>query len=129
MIVWVLGGGGFIGRNLLSINLEGLNLIRIPQTQNDYSDLPSPNVVINLAASELNVSELASHKANIDYPLSILEEALNKCGQKLKWVQVGSYFEMQVPMGRHDFYSLHKLKFRELISNQSSSCLWFRLKK
>ena len=120
MIIWLLGAGACIGQKLLTELSDELKLISIPRNQSDLNKFPFPDVVINLAASDSNADEKISAEANYDYPLRVLRSAIDKKNYKFKWIQVGSYFELEVPMGRIDYYSQDKLKFRKFVTEQST---------
>lgn len=121
MEIWVLGAGGFIGKSLIAVESKTLNFMPLSKTNTVFEKIKSPDFIINLAASALDASKEQSFEANIGYPSRILNVALEKMERPFKWIQIGSYFEMQVQMGRKDFYSIDKLKFREQITSRSKT--------
>lgn len=118
----VLGGTGYIGRKI-PLHFQGVqldkhkpeSLINMPQLDFEY--------VINLAASKGNASESDSFAANYEYPKLILEKLSS---DKVKWIQVSSYYEQQIANGRKDYYSLHKSQFREHLEKYSKANSEFR---
>jgi nucleoside-diphosphate-sugar epimerase len=120
--ILILGGGGFIGTylsNILKSKFEVLNFTK----KNKMIELKeiAPDCVINLCASKPTSGFEASLKSNISFPLACLEELLKHGNKTLRWIQVGSYFELQIKYGRSDLYSIHKKIFRTLITEISKT--------
>ena len=108
--VLVLGGGGYIGSHF-----------RRAYPDDDFIFLKHSNVkllqpefykqikaVLNLSASKLKASKEDSRSANFNFPKDIL---IRISDQPIKWVQASSYYELQVPKGRSDYYSSTRLPF------------------
>jgi len=113
--VLVLGGGGYIGSHFRKM-FSGEKFIYhshanvLPKGEKFYERV---NTVLNLSSSKLNAAKDESRSANFDFPLAILKY-LSK--RPLKWVQASSYYELQVPLGRTDYYSSDKLSFRNYLN-------------
>jgi len=117
MTVWILGANGFIGKHLIEVLSGERTVHKVSHANDSWKQLPIPEVVINLAASEPNATERDSRSANIDFPTSVINH-LYQNDHRFKWVQIASYFEYQCGMGRKDHYSLHKLEFRTWLTSK-----------
>ena len=109
--VLILGGNGFIGRHLKSSLGNDYEVILFDrQTQSLEATISEsfPNIVINCSASNANATVLESFEANIEFQMECISLLLIRSMSTIKWVQVASYFELQIPMGRQDNYSLDK---------------------
>ena len=114
--VLVLGGGGYVGSHFRKaypednfIFLRHLNVKSLkPEFYNQIK------IVLNLSASKLKASKEESRSANFNFPKDILQRISD---QPIKWVQAASYYELQVPKGRSDHYSLDKVAFRNFLVN------------
>jgi len=112
--VLVLGGGGYIGSHFRRaypdddfIFLKHSNVkLQQPEFYNQIK------AVLNLSASKLKASKEDSRSANFNFPKDVL---LRISDQPIKWVQASSYYELQVPKGRSDYYSLDKVAFRNFL--------------
>jgi len=115
--ILLLGRNGFIGNHLYNLLINKYEVIVIADKKklSNIEDL-SPDYVINLCSSAPSANFTDSIIANILYPLNILEKLLINRKNTLTWVQIGSYFELQIEFGRKDNYTLHKNAFRNLIS-------------
>ena len=112
--VLVLGGGGYIGShfrkaypddNFIFLKHSNVKLLQ-PKFYNQIK------TILNLSASKLNASKEDSRSANFNFPKEIL---LRISDQPIKWVQAASYYELQVPKGRSDYYSIDKVAFRNFL--------------
>jgi len=115
--ILILGGSGFIGShlgNLLKKKYEVVNFTK----ENKVSELNNSDIdyVINLCASKPTSNFDVSLEKNVSLPLIYLKELLRNRNKILRWIQVGSYFELQIELGRTDLYSIHKKIFRTLIT-------------
>lgn len=113
--VLLLGANGFIGRKILNVAESKYRIIPVKrdlQQKQAFLEEVRPVAIINCAASEHQAGYDESYFVNIDYPLKWLEalERIPKLG--VKWIQAASYFELQIPFGRIDHYSIHKMEFR-----------------
>ena len=115
--ILLLGRNGFIGNHLYNLLINKYDVISVADKikLSNIENL-SPDYVINLCSSAPNANFTDSINANILYPLNILEKLLINRKNNLKWVQIRSYFELQIEFGRNDNYTLHKNAFRNLIS-------------
>ncbi len=112
--VLVLGGGGYIGsyfrraypdEDFIFLKHSDVRLLQ----SEFYNQIKK---VLNLSASKLSASKEESLSANFNFPKEIL---LRISDQPIKWVQASSYYELQVPKGRNDYYSLDKVAFRNFL--------------
>ena len=118
-VIWVLGASGFIGHRIREFFPSDTEVHTISHLGREWELKPRPSCVVNLASSPPDADEETSIAANYVFPKSILEYLKNGGEEKIKWVQAASYFELQCEFGRTDFYSLHKLKFREWLTFQN----------
>ena len=117
--VLVLGGGGYIGAhfrkvypgdNFIFLKHSDVNLLQ-PEFYNQIK------IILNLSASRFNASKEDSRAANFNFPRGILKRISDK---PIKWVQAASYYELQVPKGRSDYYSLDKVAFRNFLFDSAA---------
>lgn len=116
--VLVLGGNGFIGKNLktmLNTQYDVIDFNRDTHTLEEIVSKSSIDIVINCSASKANASILESFEANIKFQMECIELFLKYQNIPIKWIQVGSYFELQIPFGRKDNYSLDKRICRTIL--------------
>jgi len=115
--ILLLGRNGFIGKHLHDLLVDKYDVIDVTdkKEENKIEDL-SPDYVVNLCASSPNANFNDSFNSNILYPLGILKKLLISRKNTLKWIQIGSYFELQIEFGRNDYYTLHKNIFKNLIT-------------
>jgi len=116
--ILLLGSTGFIGQNLLSKlteNYEVLCLNRNQQLNDKNFESFNPDIVINSAASAINADFQTSLESNLLLPLEMLTKTLKSSNKKTKWIQLGSYFELQVKYGRSDYYAIHKDIFSRIL--------------
>ena len=116
--VLLLGANGFIGKQLLSClekNYDVLELDRKSGTFDIELAQSNPDVVINCSASSPDAGFFESINANILFQMNCLKTISKAKTSSFKWVQVGSYFELQIVHGRKDHYSVHKALCRKLL--------------
>jgi nucleoside-diphosphate-sugar epimerase len=116
--VLVLGGNGFIGTHLISKLSENFEIITFNRTEHSFAETISkdfPDFVVNCSASNANAEPLESFEANIEFQMECIKLLLNSGRQPFKWVQIASYFELQISFGRRDNYSLDKQICRSLL--------------
>lgn len=58
---------------------------------------------------------LDSLEANILYQMNCLRLISQRRDTPFKWIQIGSYYELQIEFGRRDNYSVHKAMCRTLL--------------
>jgi nucleoside-diphosphate-sugar epimerase len=116
--ILLLGRNGFIGKHLYDSLIDKYDVIDVTdkKQKNRIKDI-SPDYVVNLCASSPNANFNDSFDANIFYPLGILKKLLINRKNTLKWIQIGSYFELQIEFGRNDYYTLHKNTFKKFITD------------
>jgi len=118
MKVGILGGRGFIGSNIVkNLSMEHSFFIVKPEVHGNLNDLINfkPDVIINACSSLPNASEVDSWTANFDYPLNVFEFISNNLNSSFTWIQIASYYELELPAGRSDSYSKHKYELRSLL--------------
>jgi nucleoside-diphosphate-sugar epimerase len=116
--VLVLGASGFIGKHLLNYLDVGFEVRPLRhRSQNLVSLLEEwvPDVVINCSASTNYANFSDSVEANLLYQMNFLRLIWQRRGTPFKWIQLGSYYELQIEFGRNDNYSLHKALCRTLL--------------
>jgi len=116
--VLVLGGNGFIGNHLISTLPEIYEVIDFDRQAHSLEETISnsfPDIVINCSASQANAKSVESFEANIEFQMKCIKLLLKNTIQPFKWIQVASYFELQIALGRKDNYSLDKQTCRLLL--------------
>jgi nucleoside-diphosphate-sugar epimerase len=114
--ITILGSNGYIGTNLinmLSNKLEVQKLTRNNSEKVNFSD-KDLNVVINLCSSKINDGAAVSYESNFNFQRKILIENEEK---PFLWIQIASYYELQIAHGRSDSYSKHKTEFRKFLND------------
>jgi nucleoside-diphosphate-sugar epimerase len=111
----ILGSSGYIGQHLLQAKLPGVKFLQVHHKNFAQVDIQKSQIsaVINLSSSPISANQRESFEANFSYQESVLR-SLSKFD--LKWIQISSYYEFQIPYGRSDYYSSHKAQFREFLS-------------
>jgi nucleoside-diphosphate-sugar epimerase len=118
MRVGILGGRGFIGSNIVKhLSEEHSFFVIKPEVHENLIDLVDfkPEIIINACSSLPNASEIDSKSANFDYPLSVFNYISNNLNYSFTWLQIASYYELELPFGRSDSYSTHKYEFRSFL--------------
>lgn len=116
--VLVLGANGFIGGNLIPALREVYEVIDFNRQVDSIEEVVSskfPDFVINCSASKANAHAMNSFEANIEFQMACLKILLKQTKESFKWVQVASYYELQIPFGRTDNYSLDKQICRSIL--------------
>jgi nucleoside-diphosphate-sugar epimerase len=118
--ILILGGDGFIGKHLKML-LEEKNEVHVfnRTTESAKECLRSfrPNVIINCVASTSKATFHESLEANVLFQACFLDELSRDRGFETRWIQISSYFELQIPYGRADNYSKHKAFCRQLLKS------------
>jgi nucleoside-diphosphate-sugar epimerase len=124
MKVGILGGRGFIGSSIVkNLSFEHSFFVIKPEVYGNLNDLIDfkPDTIINACSSLPNASEIDSWTANFDYPLNVFKFISNNLNSSFSWIQIASYYELELPAGRSDSYSYHKFKFRSLLQTLCDS--------
>jgi nucleoside-diphosphate-sugar epimerase len=112
-----LGSKGYIGRNLnlfLSKKADVFFHSRMEERIDVTVEKIRPNIVINCSASSLREGFNESLEANFLYQSEFLK-CLRNLNIPITWVQLASYYELQISLGRSDYYSQHKSAFRNVL--------------
>jgi nucleoside-diphosphate-sugar epimerase len=121
MKILLLGSNGFIGKHL-GAHLEGSNQVTKVNRTTDLEELfnsgESFDFVINCVSSKPNSDSIESNSSNFEYPSQFLRGIKSK-----HWIQIESYFQLQISMGRQDFYTLDKQRFSELLDANTKNQL------
>ena len=113
--ITILGSNGYIGSNLID-KLKNKATVQLVTRNNSekitFSDRDL-NVVINLCSSKISDDPLVSYESNLNFQKKILIENERKI---FLWIQIASYYELQIAHGRSDSYSMHKTEFRKFLN-------------
>ena len=115
----MLGASGYIGKVLLDTNQNATEFVAVQHREkSDYRKYSSRiSTIVNLSSSSFSADEKEAWEANYHYQKEIITSFSS---DKLKWIQVASYYELQIPQGRTDFYSRTKLAFRDFLTDFTS---------
>lgn len=117
--VLLLGANGYIGQQVLpALRKKQIKVIPFDRNSKDsFENVKkfSPNTVINLAASKGTDSFSISYEANLFFQLKIIQFLSEEVDNHIHWIQVASYFELQIEEGRKDFYAIHKATLRNIL--------------
>ena len=109
--ILLLGSSGFIGRKLVEkLRIDNFSILVYDRLDVGIDDKVlkfSPTVVINCAASKGNANFEDSFEANVAFPLRVLK-ILSSLKHRTSWIQLSSYYELQINYGRADAYAFHK---------------------
>jgi nucleoside-diphosphate-sugar epimerase len=115
MNILVLGATGFIGSKLFTLlskdnvvtqyKRHGSNSRKVTFTHFD--------LVINCAASRYHQHLEEAQKSNFDFPKYLYETI-----SFTNWIQIESYYQLQIPHGRQDPYTVTKQKFHDFLCSQ-----------
>lgn len=118
--ILLLGAGGFIGKSVQKL-LQSEYEVLVLNRNSKYLDLEiessNPDIVINCSASRADANFLDSIEANLHYQMKCLDLISKTRQTPFKWVQIGSYFELQIISGRSDYYSKHKELCRAILAD------------
>jgi len=113
MKVLLLGSNGFIGK-ALALKLESFHeLVKVDRNTDLESFFKSKqdyDFIINCASSSPDANLHQSHESNFLYPKRFFANVPTR-----NWVQIESYFQIQIPLGRVDPYSIEKQRFSEFL--------------
>lgn len=121
MKILLLGSNGFIGRGI-GLNLEKIHELRRINRDTSLFDLFTTgeefDFIINCASSTASADSKRAKENNFSYPSTILRNVRTR-----HWVQIESYFQLQIPMGRRDAYTIEKQKFSHYLEKVENSRL------
>lgn len=118
MKILLLGSNGFVGKALgakLEASHELVRLNRETELINFFESGQIFDLVINCASSHPSASASESHDSNFLYPKRFFDNVVFS-----HWIQIESYFQLQIPFGRNDPYSIEKEKFTRFLDGKSS---------
>lgn len=119
MKVLLLGSNGFIGE-ALGAKLNGAyELVKVSRETNLEDLFKSEQIfdfIVNCASSSPNADSEESFESNFLYP----RQFFNKISAR-NWIQIESYFQLQIPLGRIDPYSIEKEKFSNFLNIEGRS--------
>jgi nucleoside-diphosphate-sugar epimerase len=119
MKVLLLGSGGFIGKALGQKIERTQELVKVDR-KTDLETLfkydQTYDFIINCASSSPNADSNQSHESNFLYPKQFFTNVTTR-----NWIQVESYFQIQIPLGRADPYSIEKQRFSEFLDTEAST--------
>ena len=113
MKILLLGSSGFIGKHL-GTHLEGRHQLTKVNRTTDLEKLfksKEPfDFVVNCVSSKPGSDSIESTANNFEYPSQFIAAIESK-----HWIQLESYFQLQISMGRRDSYTLDKQRFSEFL--------------
>lgn len=118
MKIAVLGGRGFIGTAIIKELTQEHKILTVkPEIDGSFDELIAfkPNLIINSCASRPDASENDSRVANFDYPLKVFNLISKKIHSPITWIQLASYYELELSFGRNDPYTRYKNEFRSYL--------------
>ena len=119
MKILLLGSGGFIGKSLayhLESDHQVVKVSRETNSEKLFKEDQTYDFVVNCVSSKPTTELVESYESNFDYPREFFENVKAK-----NWIQLESYFQLQIPMGRRDAYTLDKQRFSEYLDACSKS--------
>lgn len=111
--VILLGSNGFIGKGLsmaLEKDYEVWKVHRNTSLVELFESMQTFDFLINCASSAATADLVESVESNFDYPLKFFNALKIR-----KWIQISSYYQLQIAMGRKDSYTLEKQRFSEFL--------------
>lgn len=119
MTVLLLGSSGFIGK-ALGLKLERkYKLVKVDRKtdlETLFKSEQAYDFIINCASSNPNADSIQSYESNFHYPKQFFANVLTR-----NWIQIESYFQIQIPLGRVDPYSIEKQRFSEFLDIEAST--------
>lgn len=117
MKILILGSSGFIGKRLCNRLQKGNEVIRVDRTTNLNEIIEYHyefDFIINCISSLPDATKSDSYTSNYTVPKSVMAKIQHKT-----WIQIDSYFQLQIPYGRRDFYTLDKQKFCDFLNQEA----------
>ena len=119
MKVLLLGSSGFVGK-ALGLKLGSIHELVKVNRKTDLETLfkshQTYDFIINCASSSPNADLHQSRESNFLYPKHFFANVVTK-----NWLQIESYFQIQIPLGRVDPYSIEKQRFSEFLDMETGS--------
>jgi nucleoside-diphosphate-sugar epimerase len=116
MKILLLGSDGFVGK-ALGAKLESNHELVKVNRKIDLGDLFKSeqffDFVINCASSSAKAESGEAHGSNYLYPGHFFKNI-----QTGHWLQLESYFQLQIPFGRNDPYTIEKEKFSRFLDTE-----------
>ena len=121
-VLLLLGGSGFIGKHLVKKLSPVYRVIRLSHKSGSLNEINGLKIeiVINAAASPMNASQMLARDANYIWPHKVLMSLLLS-NPTLVWIQLASYFELQIGYGRSDPYTKEKENFTKALRELEKS--------
>jgi nucleoside-diphosphate-sugar epimerase len=119
MKVLLLGSSGFMGKALglkLESNHELVKVDRKTDLETLFKSDQTYDFIINCASSSPYADLHQSRESNFLYPKHFFANVPTR-----NWVQVESYFQIQIPLGRVDPYSIEKQRFSEFLDIEAGN--------
>ena len=116
MKVLLLGSDGFIGKALAARLASSHQVVKVNRDTNLeklFKVNQTFDFVINCVSSKPSSDVSESNESNFEYPKRIFEGVDTK-----RWVQLESYFQLQISMGRQDYYTLDKQRFSDYLDTR-----------
>lgn len=113
--ITILGSNGYIGTNLIDKLQNKAELQLVSRNTSEIMTFSEKdiNVIINLCSSKISDDHATSYESNFNFQKKILIENEKK---HFLWIQIASYYELQMAHGRSDSYSTHKTEFRKFLN-------------
>jgi nucleoside-diphosphate-sugar epimerase len=119
MKVLLLGSNGFIGK-ALGLKLERKHeLVKVDRKTDLVSFFKSEETydfTINCSSSSPNADPFQSHESNFLYPREFFANVKSR-----NWIQIESYFQIQIALGRADSYSIEKQRFSAFLDEEAAT--------
>lgn len=116
MKIVLLGSNGFIGKSLCADLKDHHEVVEVSR-ESDLSKLfesqDTYDYIINCASSNPTADAETANDSNFHYP----KQFINNLNTR-SWIQLDSYFQLQIRMGRNDPYTLEKQEFSEYLDSR-----------
>ena len=117
MKLLLLGSKGFIGKSLcrnLKYNHHVVEVSRETDLSRLFEAQDSYDYIINCISSIPTADAETARVNNFFYPKQFVEKIRAR-----GWIQLDSYLQLQIPMGRNDPYTLEKQNFSEYLDSRT----------
>lgn len=122
----LLGANGFIGIHLKRILVMDYDVIEYRRSSESIDEVMLQNsvdIIVNCSVSKPTAISQDSFDANIGFQMKCLVAVMKSEKIDVKWIQVASYFELQIPYGRKDYHTTDKQLFRILLNRMNEAGL------